>query len=47
MLVDSPEGTAEIYDKVRRQFGAEQSAGSIFPIAGPSPDGGFRVINEP
>jgi len=45
MLVDNPEGTAEIYDKVRRQLGAEQPAGSILHLAGPSPDGGFRVIN--
>ena len=44
MLVDNPEGTADIYDKVRGQLGAEP-AGSIFRIAGPNPDGGFRVIN--
>jgi hypothetical protein len=45
MLVDNPEGTAEIYDKVRGQLGAEQPAGSILHLAGPSPNGGYCVIN--
>ena len=41
MLVDNLERTAEIYDKVRGQLGAEQPAGSILHLAGPSPNGGF------
>lgn len=44
MLVDNPEGTQEIYDKVREQLGLEKPAGGIFHVAGPSPNGGWRVI---
>ncbi|WP_395366970.1 hypothetical protein ACHGLA_36255 [Streptomyces sp. YH02] len=45
MLVDNPHGTQEIYDKVREQLGVqEQPAGGIFHAAGPSPNGGWRVI---
>jgi hypothetical protein len=44
MMVDNPNGTAELYDKVRAQLGQDQAAGGIFHVAGPSPDGGFRVI---
>jgi hypothetical protein len=45
MPVDKPEETAEICDTVRRPLGADQPSGSIFHIAGPSPHGGFRLIN--
>ncbi|MFD7324714.1 hypothetical protein ACFV9D_27070 [Streptomyces sp. NPDC059875] len=45
MLVDNPHGTQEIYDKVREQLGLqEKPAGGIFHAAGPSPNGGWRVI---
>ncbi|MEV4679836.1 hypothetical protein [Streptomyces kurssanovii] len=44
MMVDNPHGTQEIYDKVREQLGVEKPAGGIFHAAGPSPDGGWRVI---
>ena len=45
MLVDNPEGSQEIYDKVREQLGLqEKPAGGIFHAAGPSPNGGWRVI---
>lgn len=44
MMVDNPEGTQEIYDKMRERLGLEQPAGGIFHAAGPSPDGGWRVI---
>jgi hypothetical protein len=43
LLVDNPEGSQEIYDKVQEQLGLEDTpAGGI--IAGPSPNGGWRVI---
>lgn len=44
MLVDNPEGTQEVYDKIRVQLGLESPAGGIFHVAGPSPTGGWRVI---
>jgi hypothetical protein len=45
MMVDNPEGTQEVYDKVREELGLEEKpAGGIFHLAGPSPNGGWRVI---
>ena len=45
MMVDNPEGNEEIYDKVREQLGlTDKPAGGIFHVAGPSPNGGWRVI---
>jgi hypothetical protein len=45
MLVDNPEGSQEIYDKVREQLSLEENpAGGIMHVAGPSPNGGWRVI---
>lgn len=44
MMVDNPQGSQEIYEKVRKQLGLEQAAGGILHLAGPSPNGGWRVI---
>jgi hypothetical protein len=44
MMVDNPEGSQEIYDRVRDLLGLEKPAGGIFHVAGPSPNGGWRVI---
>jgi hypothetical protein len=44
MMVDNPEGSQEVYDRVREQLGLEKPAGGIFHVAGPSPNGGWRVI---
>ena len=44
MMVDNPEGSRETYDRVREQLGLERPAGGIFHVAGPSPNGGWRVI---
>ena len=44
MLVDNPEGSQEIYEKVRAQLGLDAPAGGIFHLAGPSPNGGWRVL---
>jgi len=44
MLVDNPEGSQETYDSVRERLGLERPAGGIFHVAGPSPNGGWRVI---
>jgi hypothetical protein len=44
MLVDNPEGSQETYDRVRERLGLERPAGGILHVAGPSPNGGWRVI---
>jgi hypothetical protein len=44
VLVENPEGSQEIYEKVRAQLGLEAPAGGIFHAAGPSPNGGWRVL---
>ncbi len=44
MIIDNPEGSQAIYERVREQLGLEKPAGGIFHAAGPSPNGGWRVI---
>jgi hypothetical protein len=44
VLIDNPEGSREIYEKVRAELALEAPAGGIFHCAGPSPNGGWRVI---
>ncbi len=47
MLVDNPSGSQEVYDKVRANLGFsedELAEGGIVHVAGPSPNGGWRVI---
>ena len=44
MMVDNPEGSQEIYESVRKRLGLENPAGGILHVAGPSPNGGWRVI---
>ena len=44
MMVDNPEGSQEIYESVREHLGLERPAGGIFHVAGPRPNGGWRVI---
>jgi hypothetical protein len=44
MMVDNPEGSQETYDRVRERLGLERAAGGILHVAGPSPNGGWRVI---
>jgi hypothetical protein len=44
VIVDNPEGSEEVYKKVRAQVGLDAPAGGIFHAAGPSPSGGWRVL---
>ena len=44
MLVDDPDGSQELYGRLRKQLGLEAPAGGILHVAGPSPNGGWRVI---
>jgi hypothetical protein len=44
MMVDNPEGSREVYEKIRAHLGLERPAGGIFLVAGPSPYGGWLVV---
>jgi hypothetical protein len=44
MMVDNPHGSQEIYERVRELIGLERPPGGVFHLAGPSPNGGWRVI---
>ncbi len=44
IVVDNPQGTQEVYERVREQLGLDRPAGGVLHIAGPSPNGGWRVI---
>ena len=44
LLVESAEGSQEAYEKVRGRLGPSKPEGGIFHIAGPGPNGGWRVI---
>lgn len=44
LMVDHPQGSQQIYDQVREQVGLDRPAGGVLHVAGPSPNGGWRVI---
>jgi hypothetical protein len=44
LLVENAEGSQETYERVRRRLGSQKPSGGIFHIAGPSPNGGWRVV---
>jgi hypothetical protein len=44
MMVDNPNGSEDVYERVRGLLGVEKPAGGILHVAGPSPNGGWRVI---
>lgn len=44
MMVDNPQGSQETYDQVRKEVGLNRPAGGVLHVAGPSPNGGWRVI---
>jgi hypothetical protein len=43
-LVDSPAGSQEIYAKIREHLRLERPTAGILRLAGPGPNGGWRVI---
>ena len=44
MVVDNPNGSQEIYERTRELIGLERPGGGICHLAGPRPEGGWRVI---
>jgi hypothetical protein len=45
MVVDNPHGSEELYERVRELIGLERPAGGMCHLAGPRPEGGWRVID--
>ncbi|GGT53988.1 hypothetical protein [Streptomyces purpureus] len=46
MLIDNPEGSQEQYDALQKQLDlSTMPQGLIYHCAGPSPDGGWRVVD--
>jgi hypothetical protein len=44
MLIDNPTGSQEAYEALRAKLALDSPAGGVAHIAGPSPNGGWRVI---
>lgn len=44
MVVDNPHGSQEIYERIRELMGLEAPLGGTCHLAGPRPEGGWRVI---
>ena len=44
MLIDNPDGSQETYEKLLTEMGLDGPAGGKVHVAGPSPAGGWRVI---
>jgi len=44
MLIDNPDGSQELYEKLLTAIGLERPAGGTVHVAGPGPNGGWRVI---
>lgn len=44
MMIDNPDGSQEVYEKLLTELGLYRPAGGTVHVAGPSPTGGWRVI---
>ncbi|MDQ3735689.1 MAG: hypothetical protein M3400_17110 [Actinomycetota bacterium] len=44
MLVDNPAGSRELYERILHNLDHQLPLGGILHLAGPAPDGGWRVI---
>ena len=44
MLVDNPAGSRELYEQILENLDQDLPLGGILHLAGPSPTGGWRVI---
>ncbi len=44
IVIENPNGSQEIYEKARAEISLERPAGGILHVAGPSPNGGWRVV---
>lgn len=44
MMLDNPDGSQELYEKLRARLQLDAPAGGTVHVAGPSPRGGWRVV---
>lgn len=44
MMLDNPDGSQELYEKLRARLHLDAPAGGTLHLAGPSPRGGWRVV---
>lgn len=44
MIIDNPAGSRELYESILDQLGDQVPLGGVLHLAGPSPHGGWRVI---
>ena len=44
MLVDNPAGSRELYEHILDNLGQDVPLGGVLHLAGPGPEGGWRVI---
>jgi len=44
MLIDNPAGSQELYERILDNLGLDLPLGGTLHLAGPSPSGGWRVI---
>ena len=44
MMLDNPDGSQELYEKLRARLHLDAPAGGTVHLAGPSPRGGWRVV---
>ena len=44
MMLDNPDGSQELYEKLRERLRLDAPAGGTVHLAGPSPRGGWRVV---
>ena len=45
MVVENPHGSQEVYERIRELIGFEAPLGGTCHLAGPRPEGGWRVID--
>ena len=44
MLIDNPDGSQSLYERLRAELPLDAPAGGAIHVAGPGPTGGWRVI---
>ena len=44
LQIDNPNGSKELYERLKERLGLERPAGGILHVAGASPNGGWRVV---
>lgn len=45
MVINNPNGSQELYERLRADLGVDRPLGGIAHIAGPTESGGWRVID--